>query len=109
MAKTPFVIQELDPVVAGSTITYTLQWKGATTVASTSVAIYKDGSDTDYVSTLMPSGSFSVDGNVVTLKPLVVPATDGGVTYMIVVQNSVDGNTDRALIKLKIVRPWTGE
>lgn len=108
MSNVPFTVQEMEPLGAGETITYTCKWEGATSVADTAVYIYRDGSDTNDVSTLMPGGSFGVDGNVVTLKPLVVPATDGGKEYMIVVQNTVDGDTRRGFMKVRILRPWTG-
>jgi hypothetical protein len=108
VSKVPWVIEEVDPLVAGSTMTYTVKFKGASSVTSPGVAIYVDESDTDSASTLMPSGSHTASGNVATLKPLVVPSTDGGKDYLLNVSATVDGNTEVALIKIKILRPWTG-
>ena len=75
--------------VAGETVTFTVTFLGATAATSPVATVYQN--KTDVTSTIMPSGSASASGNVVTLKPMT--AMTGGKRYVVSVSATVDGNT----------------
>ena len=103
MSSIPWVVEEVEPVVAGSTITYSISWQGASTLASPGATVYMNG--TDITSTVMPSGSHSSSGNVQTLKPLAFQATHGDNYYVVAASCTVDGNSEIVKFKVKVVRP----
>jgi len=80
----------------GATVTYTVTVAGANAPSSISAVVYKNGSDV--TATVMPSGSHSASGQVITLKPLtaLVANTD----YSIIVTATIAGNTEQ--IKLVV-------
>jgi hypothetical protein len=99
----PRVLEEAEAVVEGATITYSYTWTGISSVSSPTATVYKDGQD--ITSTVMPSGSHSVSGNVQTLKPIVFQANHGGSKYVINIQAVADGNTDIYKQDILVLRP----
>ena len=99
----PWVVEDVEPVVAGSTITYSITWQGASTLASPSSKVYMNG--TDITSTAQPSGSASSSGNIQTLKPIAFQATHGDNYYVVAATCTVDGNVEIVKFKVKVVRP----
>ena len=98
-----WVVEEVEPAVEGATITYSITWLGASSISSPSSKVYMNG--TDITSTVQPSGSASVSGNVQTLKPIAFQAGHGGNHYVVTCTCTVDGNTDIAKFKVKVLRP----
>jgi hypothetical protein len=90
---------------AGATVPYSVTFPFATTVAAGTIAVYKNGADV--TSTVMPSGSHSASGNVLTLKPLT--ALTGGETYLISIAATVDGVADQWFCEVKAVKTTTGK
>ena len=89
-------------MIEGETLTYSLTWQGASSLSNPAVSVYKDGND--ITSSAMPSGSHSVFGNVQTLKPLTAGSSDGGKKYVVVIQCSVDGNTERRKLIVNVAK-----
>lgn len=89
-------------MIEGESITFNITWQGAGSLSSPTAIVYKKGAD--ITSTVMPSGSHSVSGNVQTLKPLTPSTNDGGQKYVIVVQCEVDGNTEKRKLMVNIVK-----
>lgn len=80
------------PLVEGDEPVFVATYAGVTTVsvASGTMAIYKNGSNTNLASTHLVSGdSLSASGNQVTLKK--ITALEGGNKYTIVVGAAEDG------------------
>lgn len=77
--------------VEGETKTYSVEFKRATLITDPSMVIYKSGSDV--TATLCPSGSVSVSGNIVTLKPISFPVDGGATSYVLALSAIVDGQT----------------
>ena len=75
-------------VVEGETITFSVTFWGAATTSST--IVYRNQSSTAVTATIMPSGSQTESGNVVTLKP--ATAFTGGSRYIFAVTATVAGN-----------------
>lgn len=76
-------------VAEGTTITLAANyWDTPSTV---SAAVKRKADQSDVTSTVMPSGSVSISGNVATLKPLVI-ASGGGYTYTVNVTGTVAGD-----------------
>lgn len=92
-----FVLNSPKTLVEGEGITYSITYLNATTCSSPSAIVYRNGNN-DVTSTVMPSGSHSATGNVVTLKP--ITGLVGNATYIIAVTATVDGNTRVKKIKL---------
>lgn len=90
-------------MLEGETITYSVLWEGATTVASTSATVYRNGADV--TSTVMSAGSHTQSGNVSTLKPLVAQSNHGGSKYIVAVQATVDGNTELRKFEILVIKP----
>ena len=84
-------------------VTYTVTWKGATTLATPTAVVYKNGSDVS--SAVMPSGSNSVSGTTQTLKPITIPAGYGGSTIVVEIACVVDGNTEKRGLQIKCLKP----
>ena len=98
----PWVVEEVEPVVAGSTITYSITWQGASALSTSSSKVYMNG--TDVTSTVQPSGSDATSGNIQTLKPIAFQATHGDNYYVVVATCTVDGNVDIVKFKVKVIR-----
>jgi hypothetical protein len=91
---------------AGASIPWVLSFAWATTVASpTAVTVYKNGTDTS--ATNMPSGSHSVSGTNLTLKPLT--ALIGGELYIVDVIITVDGVPDEFWLPVQALKSTTGK
>ncbi len=88
---------------AGETLTYSLVWLGASSLASPTATAYFKG--TDVSSTAMPAGTHSVSGDVQTLKPLVFDAAWTGNYLVVEIQCSVDGNTEIRGAKWYVQKP----
>ena len=95
--KAAFVLESPLTVVEGESITYSVTYLGITTCSSPTALVYRNGSN-DVTSTVMPSGSHSAAGNVVTLKP--ATGMVGNANYVIAVTCTADGNTRVKKIKL---------
>ena len=102
MADNIYAIESPIKAIAGEQKTYTLEWKGATTIGSPAVTVYKSGED--ITSTAAP-GTASVNGNSIELPAITFGANDGGSKYVVVVQASVDDNTEKRKIVIEVVKP----
>ena len=100
--KIPYVIEEPEPLIEGSKITYSIQWQGGSSLSSPSATVWMN--DTEITSTAMPSGTHSVSGNVQTLKELVTTVGHGGNKYVVVIECVVDGNTERVKMIVPVLR-----
>jgi len=87
MEETLWLVES--PVYQGTeaTVPYSIAFEGVTTIASPSITVYKGGADV--TSTVMPSGSHSTSGNVLTMKPLT--ALVNGSEYVISIVATADG------------------
>lgn len=97
MKTDPYLQESPYPTVAGENLMLTVTYDQATTVASPSVAAYKNRATV--TSTLFPTNSPTASGNVVTLSPLT--GMVGGNTYVIAITATVDG----AIVIRKLVVP----
>jgi len=101
MAKeTIWVEEEQADMAEGEKLTFSITFKGAVSVSSPSVVVYKNG--LDVTSTVMPSGSNTVSANVVTMKPLIAIAGDGGQIYVVACSAIVDGNTEIRKVQINV-------
>lgn len=92
-------------MIEGETVGYAVEWQGASSLSSPSVTCYKDGST--YAAGIS-SGSDSVSGNVQTLKNFTpVAGTDGGKKLVMIIQCSVDGNTERRKLTVNVQKQNT--
>lgn len=82
---------------ANVAIPYTIVFDGVTTVTVNQITVYKDG--TDVTSTVMPSGSHTVAGNRMTMKPLTQLTYPG--EYIVVMEVDVDGTDDAWKLKVR--------
>lgn len=92
-----------DPLVEGDEPVYVITYPGASSVsvASGTMAIYKNGSNTDLAATHLVSGdALSASGNQVTLKK--ITALEGGNTYVVVVGTAEDGVFLHRKFKLEV-------
>lgn len=79
-------------MVEGETITWSVLWTDADSAVVSAISATKD--ESDYTSTCFPSGSTSQSGNIITWKPLLAVAGDGGESYVVASKCTVDGNTE---------------
>lgn len=98
-----FVVESPIYQLNGETITYAIRWEGASSVSSPSATVYRGR--TDVTSTVMPSGSHSASGDVITLKPLT--ALTSGSRYAVVVSATVDSMT--RVVKIMVLCPRLAE
>jgi len=77
----------------GSIEPLSFQFDDYTSVGVVSVAAYKNGSGADLASTIMPSGSHSVSGNILTTKP--IQNLTAGCYYILSIIVTVNGTTQR--------------
>ena len=97
-----WVVEKDQVMVEGEAITFSVNFVGATTVASPDTKCYKNGSD--YSSTAL-SGSSSASGSVVTCEVVTAQSGDAGEVYVMVVSATVDGNTEIRKFRIRIVAP----
>ena len=102
MTEEILVIESPTSMIEGETITYSVTWQGASSLTGPDAIVYKDGAD--ITSTAMPSGSHNVSGNVQTLKPLVAGTADGRKKYVVIIECTVDGNTERRKLIVNIAK-----
>ena len=86
---------------------YSIIFDGITTVSNPSVTVYKNESS-DVTSTVMPSDSHTVSGNVLTMKPL-VPTGMGGQTLTADIIVTADGNTEERFIRWYVAKQESGK
>jgi hypothetical protein len=96
-----WLLESPDNIIEGETITYSIEWLGASAVSGTTCKVYFNNADV--TSTVMPSGSFSQSGTVSTLKPLAAQTGHGGGIYVVVPQATVDGNTELRKFELRVL------
>lgn len=82
-------------------ITRSYRWEGATTISGPSATVYRAGEN--ITTTAMPSGSNTVSGDIITIKPLVALDDDAGQEYVVLILATVDGNYEarKQLVKIK--------
>lgn len=97
-----WVVERDQVMVEGEAIAFSVEFIGATSVSSPSSKVYKNGAD--YSSTVQ-SGSDSASGPVVTLKTITAQANDGGSVYVVVVQATIDGNTEKRKFLIRVAAP----
>ncbi|MBN2045437.1 MAG: hypothetical protein JW757_10490 [Anaerolineales bacterium] len=102
MSDDIWVVEKDQVMVEGEALTFSVQFIGATTVASPDTKCYKNG--TDYSSTAL-SGSSSASGDTVTCETVTAQANDAGTVYVMVVSATVDGNTEIRKFLIRIVGP----
>jgi hypothetical protein len=103
--KEIWLIESPVVMVEGEVIAYSVDWLGANKVESPSITVYRNGSD--YTSTCMVSGdSHAISGNVLTMKRISAVANDGGSRYVVVIQCSVDNNTEIRKLLIQIVKAY---
>ena len=86
-------------MLPGETLTLTITVEGTNAPSSPSAVVYKGR--TDVTSTVMPSGTASASGQVITLKPLT--ATVAGSDYSVIVTATVGGNTEQRKLLVQVV------
>lgn len=87
-----FALESPVSVIAGESITFSCTYPFATTVAApASVKVYRGSSDVS--ATIMPSGSNTASGNVVTTKP--ATALTGGNVYIVSIVAVIDSGDSR--------------
>lgn len=96
-----WVIERDQVMVEGETLTFSVQFIGATTVVSPETKCYKNGAE--YAAAL--SGSDSASGDAVTCKTVTAQAHDGGAVYVMRVKALVDGNTEVRKFLIRITSP----
>lgn len=89
-------------VVGGSTISFSIYYEGATSVSSPSVKVYSKGEDVSAL--IIPSGSASASGNIVSMQPVIIPSAPNKV-YVCAITATVDGNVEVRKLKLKCSNP----
>lgn len=88
-------------VYPGETVTITITVEGTNAPSSPSATVYKGR--TDVSSTNMPSGSHSVSGQVITLKPFT--AGVGNADYSVIVIATVAGNVENRKLVIQCIDP----
>lgn len=83
----------------GETVTLTITVEGTNAPSSPSATVYKGRSDV--TSTVMPSGSHTASGQVITLKP--ATAMVAGSDYAFIIQATVGGNTEQRKLIVQCV------
>ena len=95
-----FVIEGPRKAREGESITYSVTWTNATTLASNTTKNYLNGT----LSTAVLSGSEAVSGNVQTLRTITIPTGWGGKTCVLEAWCTVDGNVLSIGIPIKILK-----
>lgn len=96
-----FIVESPIAMIAGETITYSVDWLGATTLENPAMAIYCNGKDISSTSMVIP-GDFEISGSVLTLKKITAKLNDGGATYVALIQCTVDKNVERRKLVIEI-------
>jgi hypothetical protein len=101
--KEIWLIESPVTMVEGEVIAYSVDWLGANKVENPGVTVYKNGADV--TSSVMVSGdSHSVSGNVLTMKKITAGNNDGGSRYVVVIQSTVDQNTEIRKLLIQVVK-----
>lgn len=93
----PFCLQSPVYAVEGETRYYSIEFLGVTTISSATVTVYSK--KRDVTATVMPSGSHTTSGNVLTLKPAVFGT---GGRYVITAQVTCD-SADVKIAKILVI------
>jgi len=109
--RTNLIFRLNNPIIQGSptfifpgeTYTFTTTVEGTNAPTSPGATIYQDGSDS--TATNMPSGSHSVSGQVITLKPFT--AGVAGSRYSILINATISGNIENRQLVLDCIDPST--
>ena len=83
------------------TYTYVITVEGTNAPTSPTVVVYKNG--TDVTATVMPTGSHTVSGQNITLKPLTL--LTAGSDYAVIVNATIAGNTESRKLIVQCVDP----
>jgi len=105
--NSPWIIEGDQFQGENATIPWTIVFPWATTLASVTVQVFKEGSTADVAGTVMPSGSHSTTGNSLTMKPLT--ALTGGEWYILAIQITVDGVADEWFMRIGALKQETGK
>lgn len=101
MTDTIWINESPVDLTEGDQPTYSITFDDATTVASGSLAIYKNGSGSDIsVTNSMTNGSFAYSGNVVTLPTL--KNLVGGNRYVVAITITVDSVVEVRKLELVV-------
>lgn len=96
-----WVAQSPIEVVEDEEFTWAIKCIGAENITSPTVKVYRNGED--ITSTVIPTGSASASGNVITLPEIQIVATDGGVSYVVVVWATIDGSYRAVKMQLDVL------
>lgn len=83
----------------GESITYNITVEGSNAPTAPVATVYKGR--TDVTATVMPAGSASVSGQVITLKPLTALVANSD--YSVIIQATVAGNTEQRKLIVQCV------
>ncbi len=98
-----WLIESPVTMVEGEQIAFSVDWQGAARVSDPEASVYKN--EIDVTTQCMDAGDEHViNGNVLTLKKLRARSTDGGASYVVVVEADVDNNLERRKLLIRIVR-----
>ena len=98
-----WILESPMEIIAGETVTYSIEWLSVTTLASPTAYVYFNGSDV--TSDIMTSGSHSVSGNIQILKAITARTTEQNGSYIVVAECTVDGNVERRKLELRVLSP----
>lgn len=87
----------------GDKIRYAFRWESAVEITSVTVTVYRSG--TDVTSTVMPSGTHDISGDIIILKRLEAQAGDAHQEYVVTITGVVDTNTEVRQLLVKIKHP----
>ena len=96
-----WVLESPAEIIAGETVTFSVEWIGYTTLSTPTAYVYFNG--TDVTSTIMASGSHSVSGNIQVLKAVTARQADAGGSYIVAIECVADGNTERRKFELRVL------
>ncbi len=102
MPDTLQVVEGPKQQTSNESIAYTVgvaAYPGSGDPSSVVASVFNLSDNSDVTSTVMPTGSVSVSGNTITLKPLTL--LTGGNTYKVQVQFARSGNTLEAYFVIK--------
>lgn len=102
MSDAIWVVEREQAMLEGEAIAFSVTFIGATTVASPSSTVYKNGTD---ISETVLSGSDSASGSTITLKTITAQEGDGGSVYVVVASAAVDGNTEKRKFLIRVAKP----
>lgn len=102
MSEQVWVLESPVQMVETEVIAYSIDWLGASSVAVSTVNVYRNG--IDVTSSVMISGdSNAVSGNVLTMKKITAVDGHGGSKYVVVAKCTVDNNTEIRKVEIEIL------